>query len=224
MQTDQTPTHGRPSTARAVRHHLVVVAILLALGALGGLDVQRLDGGVVHQHDARADQPVGRATRSAPAPASVRQDQETSLETEAQVVRSAEVLDAVSGQAPALTTARLERGLRVTVPANTQILEISYTATDRVVAQQVADAVAGAYLANRAERFESVTVRAHREHRDPDPERGRRPARRDRGLAGGQRGQAGLQQPAGRRPAQRARQPARPAHRPGEQRDAGRAP
>ena len=60
-------------------------------------------------------------------------------------------------QAPALTTARLERGLRVTVPANTQILEISFTATDRVVAQQVADAVAGAYLANRAQRFETVT-------------------------------------------------------------------
>ena len=90
-----------------------------------------------------------------PTPASVRQDQETSLATEAQVARSAEVLSAVL--VPGQAVEGLERRVRVNVPANTQILEISFTAGDPVVAQRVVDAVAAAYLANRERRFGEVT-------------------------------------------------------------------
>ena len=44
------------------------------------------------------------------------------------------------------------------MPPNTQILEITYTASDPVVAQQVANAVADAYLDNRARRFDEVNA------------------------------------------------------------------
>ena len=44
------------------------------------------------------------------------------------------------------------------MPPNTQILEITYSASDPVVAQQVADAVANAYLANRDRRFDEVNA------------------------------------------------------------------
>jgi capsular polysaccharide biosynthesis protein len=94
----------------------------------------------------------------APTPASVRQDMATSLETEAQVARSAEVLGAVSAKFPELSVSRLERGTRVSVPANTQVIEIAFTARDPELAQKVTAAVAGAYLANRTSRFESVNA------------------------------------------------------------------
>ena len=95
MQTDHTTTHGRPSTARAVRHHLVVVAILLALGAFAGWT---FSGSTAASYTSTTRVLINPSVGNpfSPAPASVRQDQETSLETEAQVVRSAEVLDVVS--------------------------------------------------------------------------------------------------------------------------------
>ena len=91
-----------------------------------------------------------------PSPTAVRQDEPTSLETEAQVARSEEVLGVVAEQHPPLTIQSLERGLQIAVPPNTQILEISFSAADPAVAQDTADRVADAYLANRARRFEDV--------------------------------------------------------------------
>jgi capsular polysaccharide biosynthesis protein len=93
-----------------------------------------------------------------PAPASVRQDELTSLETEAQVVRSTEVLSLVADQLPGLTANELARGLQVAVPANTQILQISYSSADPDEARQVTDAVTGAYLDNRVRRFDEVNA------------------------------------------------------------------
>ena len=46
--------------------------------------------------------------------------------------------------------------MQVSVPPNTRILEISYSASDPVVAQQVANAVAQAYLDNRTRRSDAV--------------------------------------------------------------------
>ncbi len=119
-----------------------------------------------------------------PTPSSVRQDELTSLETEAQVARSAEVLDAVAAQGTDLTTRQLETPVQVVVPPNTQILEISYSSTDPVVAQQVADAVAAAYLDNRARRFDDVNsaridrVETQTAGRGEGPPRGHRRPRR----------------------------------------------
>jgi len=155
MEHDQSPSHSHGSTSRAVRHHLTLVVACLALGLLAGWAYgASMSTTYISSTRVLVNPSVGNPF--APTPASVRQDQQTSLETEAQVVRSAEVLDVVAGQAPGLTRARLERGVRVSVPANTQVLEISFTAADKVVAQQVADAVAAAYLANRERRFDEV--------------------------------------------------------------------
>ena len=88
----------------------------------------------------------------------MRQDEQTSLETEAQVARSTEVLGPVAASTPGLTIGRLQGRLQVTVPASTQILEISYSANDPVAARQVADAVARAYLDNRTRRFDETNA------------------------------------------------------------------
>jgi succinoglycan biosynthesis transport protein ExoP len=155
--SEHAATRGRISTARAVRHHLVVVIVCVALGdVLGALYAASVPTTYTSTARVLVNPSVGNPY--APTPASVRQDELTSLETEAQVARSAEVLDTVADQGPALATSALERGVQVTVPANTQILEISYSATDPVVAQQVADAVASAYLDNRDRRFNEVNA------------------------------------------------------------------
>jgi Mrp family chromosome partitioning ATPase len=46
----------------------------------------------------------------------------------------------------------------VTVPPNTQILELSFTADDATTAQQMSAAIAKAYLDNRARRFDEVNA------------------------------------------------------------------
>jgi capsular polysaccharide biosynthesis protein len=155
MQTDRSPSHG--STARAVRHHLPLVVVMLVLGAIAGW----MYGGsapTTYTSSTRVLVNPSVGNPFSPTPASVRQDQQTSLETEAQVARSEEVLHPVAAASPTLTTAQLVRGVRVSVLGSTQVLEFSYTARDKVVARQVANAVAAAYLANRQERFDSVTA------------------------------------------------------------------
>jgi succinoglycan biosynthesis transport protein ExoP len=155
-QSTNQPGPGRVSTSRAVRHHLVLVAVCIALGlALGWLYGASVPASFTSSARVLVDPAVGNPF--VPTPTSVRQDEPTSLETEAQVARSTEVLDAVVRSNPTLSVGALGRGLQVTVPPNTQILEISYTAGDPLVAQQVTQAVAEEYLANRARRAEAVT-------------------------------------------------------------------
>jgi capsular polysaccharide biosynthesis protein len=154
MSLEHPPTPGSGALARAVRHHLSIVVLALVAGSLAGW----LYGGSTPARYTSTTRVLVNPTAGnpfTPTPASVRQDQETSLATEAQVARSAEVLGAVVVPGQALEG--LERRVRVNVPANTQILEISFTAGDPVLAQRVVDAVAAAYLANREQRFEEVT-------------------------------------------------------------------
>jgi polysaccharide biosynthesis transport protein len=154
MPFEQPPNPGRGALTRAMRHHLAIVVLAIAAGSLMGW---MYAGSVPATYTSTTRVLVNPTAGNpfTPTPASVRQDEETSLATEAQVARSAEVLDSVivPGRAPA----RLERHVRVTVPPNTQILEISFTAADPVAAQQVTDAIASAYLANRERRFGDVT-------------------------------------------------------------------
>ena len=157
MQSENPSTHGRISTSRAVRHHLVVVICCVALGGLAGW-LYAASAPTTYTSTARVLVNPSVGNPYVPTPASVRQDEQTSLQTEAEVVRSAEVLGAVAGQGPALTTSQLQRGVQVTVPPNTQILQITYSASDPVVAQQIADAVAKAYLDNRQRRFNEVNA------------------------------------------------------------------
>lgn len=158
MPSESQTTNSRVSVARAVRHHLVVVIACLALGAFAGWTYQS-SSPTSYTSTALVLVNPSVGNPFAPTPASVRQDELTSLETEAQVARSAEVLGTVADRGSGgLTTDQLERRVQVTVPPNTQILQISFSATDPVVARQVVDAVARTYLDNRTRRFEEVNA------------------------------------------------------------------
>lgn len=82
-----------------------------------------------------------------------------SLETEALIVTSDAVLQLVAEEAAGdRTPAELEARVQVVVPANTQILQISYRAADPEVARDTAQAFATAYLDNRLQRAEDVSA------------------------------------------------------------------
>jgi hypothetical protein len=155
MESEQTPTRPPVSTSGAVRHHLAVVLLCVVMGALGGY---LYASGTPQTYASNARVLVNPSVGNpfVPSPASVRQDELTSLETEAQVVRSDEVLGAVTAQIPDVSMTTLKRQLQILVPPNTQVLEISYTGGVRTLTRQVVDAVADAYLANRARRFEDL--------------------------------------------------------------------
>jgi succinoglycan biosynthesis transport protein ExoP len=154
------PTSRAPHTSvpvvRAARHHLVVVLLLTVLGGVAGWGYLAT---TPETWTSSATVLVNPATGNpyAPVPSSVRQDEATSLETEAQVADSAEVLAQVSDET-GIPLPRLEGGLQVVVPPNTQVLQLSYTAAAPDVARTVTDAVATAYLANRDRRFEEVNA------------------------------------------------------------------
>jgi uncharacterized protein involved in exopolysaccharide biosynthesis len=78
------------------------------------------------------------------------------LETEAQLVASDRVAAKVATAVGAADSTGLLGGLKVTVPANTQIVSIEYTAGSRAEAQTRAQAFATSYLAFRADRADSV--------------------------------------------------------------------
>lgn len=154
--TEVEPTHRpRTSFAASARRHLVLVltcaVVGLAAGWFGG-------SGQATTWTSTARVLVNPTVGNpfAPVPASVRQDELTSLETEAQVAGSVEVLSLVAQDNPPLTVQQLQRGVDVVVPPNTQILELSFTASDPAVAQTVTDGLADAYLANRTARGTSV--------------------------------------------------------------------
>jgi polysaccharide biosynthesis transport protein len=155
MQPEQQPTRIPTTTSKAVRHHLPVVLVCLLLGLLAAY---HLASGTPTTYTSTARVLVNPSVGNpfVPTPASVRQDELTSLETEAQVVQSNEVLDEVAQQVPSVSTKTLQRQVQVFVPANTQILEISFTGSDPVVAQKVVNTVAQTYLDNRADRFEEL--------------------------------------------------------------------
>jgi succinoglycan biosynthesis transport protein ExoP len=72
------------------------------------------------------------------------------LQTEAVAVTSQSVLTKVaSSAAPKVTPDRLRQQTVVTVPPNTQALQITYSSTDRTLAPKVVDAIATQYLAAR---------------------------------------------------------------------------
>lgn len=170
MMTVQ-PSHSatttrRPSSLQAVRRHLAIVLVLLFVGlALGWFAGTGQTVSWTSTSRVLINPTVGNPF--APAPSTVRQDELTSLETEAQVAGSEEVLAPVAAANPPMTVEDLERGLAITVPANTQILEMSFTADDADTAQRLAFSIAGSYLDNRDLRSSSVNeeriVRVERE-------------------------------------------------------------
>lgn len=145
----------RPTLTASARRHVPLVLLCTVLGlAAGWLGGSTQEPTWTSTARVLVNPTVGNPF--APVPASVRQDELTSLETEAEVAGSVEVLSTVAQENPPLTVEQLRRGVDVVVPPNTQILELSYTSPDPAVAQAVTDSLADAYLANRTERGTSV--------------------------------------------------------------------
>jgi succinoglycan biosynthesis transport protein ExoP len=141
--------------SRAVRHHLAVVLACVALGAGIGWGYDE-SSPTSYTSSARVLVNPSAGNPYAPMPVSVRQDELTSLETEAEVARSVEVMGAVAARFSGLSAAELAARVQVVVPPNTQVLEISFSSTDAAIAQETTDAVADAYLDNRARRFSEL--------------------------------------------------------------------
>jgi hypothetical protein len=94
------------------------------------------------------------------------------LQTEAVAVTSQDTVDQVvtTIDDPNVTAARVRGQTRVSVPPNTQALQISYSSSNRVLAPQIVEAVAETYLSQRQQNAEAVQQaredRAEQERRD----------------------------------------------------------
>lgn len=146
---------GLPALNVALRHHLV--AILMSVGlavGLAGLYVANL--ALTYTSSAVVLLSPSPGNPLTPESASGSGVQLTvAMETEAELVRTAAVRDAVSER---LGRAVLGDGesLQVNVPSNTQMLEISVTSSTPRAAQEGTQGFADGYLAYRAERAETI--------------------------------------------------------------------
>ena len=131
--TDDSQTSPRRGALQAaLRHSAVLILVLAALGAV-------LDAAVglrrAEDHTARASILVSPLTGNPFSPGG-RGDDLLNLETEAQLVSSDQVARAVAARIGdrVTTTAGLLADLDVSVPPNTQILTLEYTASSDSVA------------------------------------------------------------------------------------------
>jgi capsular polysaccharide biosynthesis protein len=158
--TDDSQTSPRRAAlVAALRHSAVLILVLTALGAALGAaaGLQRAD-----QRSAEASILVTPLEGNPFSPTG-RGDDLVNLETEAQLVASESVArDVATRLGESDDTSELLSGLAVSVPANTQILRVSYTAGSDSVAVRRAQGFADAYLDFRKARAEQV-VRARTE-------------------------------------------------------------
>lgn len=158
--TDDTQTSPRRAAlVAALRNSAVLILVLTAIGAVVGTaaGLQRAD-----RRTAEASILVS-PLEGNPFSPSGRGDDLVNLETEAQLVGSEAVArDVAARLGESDTTSELLGGLDVSVPANTQILTISYTAGSDAVAVRRAQGFADAYLDFRKARSEQI-VRARTE-------------------------------------------------------------
>jgi len=154
--TDYTQSSPRRAALlAALRRSAALIVVLTLLGGALGLAAGLLRG---QSSTARASVLVSPLAGNPFNPEG--QGQELiNLETEAQLVGSDPVARDVASQLdgdPA--TADLLSGLKASVPPNTQIVTIEYTAGSEAVAVERAQAFADAYLDFRTSRFEEVSL------------------------------------------------------------------
>jgi succinoglycan biosynthesis transport protein ExoP len=141
-------TTGTRSRRGRVTRVVVLAVVLGIVGALVGAFVGLRLAGV---HTATANvlvsplagnpyNPVGNGTAL------------VNLETEAQLVSSADVVAEVQRKVPGTDASALTSGLTVTVPANTQILTVAYASGQTDQSVRVAQAFAESYLSYRLRR------------------------------------------------------------------------
>jgi capsular polysaccharide biosynthesis protein/Mrp family chromosome partitioning ATPase len=150
--TDDSQTSPRRAAlVAALRRSAILIVVLAATGtALGVAAGLR----AADEHTARASILVSPLDGN-PYNTQGRGDDLLNLDTEAQVLHSDPVARAVAERIgdPATASALL-KGLKVSVPPNTQILTINYTAKSDAVAQRRAQGFADAYLDFRQSRSE----------------------------------------------------------------------
>jgi capsular polysaccharide biosynthesis protein/Mrp family chromosome partitioning ATPase len=134
---------------RRLRRRWWAVVLAIALGIAGGLV---LTNALDEQYVSETSVLVLPVDMDAPANiAGGRTSGDINLDTEAQIVRSASVAAAVSDQLDgAIPAAELMGNVAVTVPPNSQVLRLTYTADTAERAQAGARAYADVYLKQRA--------------------------------------------------------------------------
>lgn len=136
-------------TTRAIRHQawLVVVVVLVLTAAVGAYSFTRTPS-----YESRAKVVLRPITGNAFSEESSRNSQQVTvaMETEAGLVSSPAVTDLVSGKLGYLVPPG-SNAVSATVPANTQIVEIAFSAGSPAKAQAGAEAFATAFLRYRAD-------------------------------------------------------------------------
>ena len=141
----------RAALVAALRRSAALIIVLTLLGGVLGLAAGLLRG---QSHTARASVLISPLVGNPFYPGG-RGDELINLETEAQLVSSDPVARDVASQVDGdPTTSDVLSGLAVTVPPNTQILTVDYTAGSKAKAEERAQAFAEAYLD-----FRTVPVR-----------------------------------------------------------------
>jgi succinoglycan biosynthesis transport protein ExoP len=135
----------------ALRHHLW----LIVAAALAGLGIGMLATFVLGSHYTSQASVLVNPIVGNPYSPEGSGDDLANLETEAQLVKSDVVTSAVADQT-GVAQGQLQSNVHVTVPANTQILQIAYSDPTASRAQLVAQAYAEAYLGYRQERRDAT--------------------------------------------------------------------
>ena len=146
-QVDQPPTRA---AGGFLRRQWFVVLVGLALGGVAGLLVMSAQTKTYAATATVLVTPTG--VESDVVQANSRTTGVINLDTEAQLVRSVAVAARAKTLDPAFGSARprqIVKDVRVSVPANTTILKITYSATTARRARSGANAFANAYLADR---------------------------------------------------------------------------
>lgn len=135
----------RPRRARRIALLAVVLGVVGALvGAFVGLRLEGVHTAtasvLVRPLDGNPYSPTGNGTAL------------VNLETEAQLVSSADVISAVQQKVDGVDAPTLQSGLTVTVPSNTQILTIAYASKQSDQSLRISQAFAESYLDYRARR------------------------------------------------------------------------
>lgn len=135
-----------------LRRRWWVVALGLLVGLAVGVALLAAQSKQYTSTTAVLVTPVGPGSSSSTSSTTARTGSDVNLDTESQIVGSAQVADAVR---TLLRTADpvtdLQKNVSVTVPPNSSVLSIAYTAGSAKAAQQGSHAFAQAYLANRAD-------------------------------------------------------------------------
>jgi len=148
MSTSEPIARSRLGLGAALRPHLLLIAVLGVLfGALAGTAAALLPAEYVATGKVLIQPLVGNPYSPDTAGSDL-----TRLETEAQVVSSDVIVDAVRDDLPSGHAVNLTQGLIVSIPANTQIIQIGFRAPDADTATAVASQFATNYLDYRTER------------------------------------------------------------------------